>query len=67
MGGQSDAISRTESTRVPSLNKLEDHDLLNGQISVIGLENDLLFDRFIELFKCNRDRISCALLTFRAD
>ena len=24
----------------------------------------MLFDRFTELFKCNRDKISCALLTF---
>ena len=50
--------------KVPSLNKLEDHDLLNGQISVVGLENDALFDRFTELFKCDKDKISCALLTF---
>lgn len=51
-------------TQIYSLNKLEDHDLLNGQISVVGLENDVLFDRFTELFTCNKDKISCALLTF---
>lgn len=50
--------------KISSLNKLEDHDLLNGQISIVGLENDLLFDRFTELFKCTKDIISCALLTF---
>lgn len=47
-----------------SLNRLENHYLLNGQISVIGLENFELFDKFNELFNCDKDKISCALLTF---
>ena len=55
---------KAHSNRVYSLNNLEDHDLLYGQISIVGLENDSLFDRFTELFKCDKDKISCALLTF---
>ena len=58
------AWRETHVNQISSLNKLEDHDLLNGQISVVGLENDGLFDRFTELFKCDKDKISCALLTF---
>ena len=58
------AWRETHVNQIFSLNKLEDHDLLNGQISVVGLENDGLFDRFTELFKCDKDKISCALLTF---
>lgn len=58
------AWRKTHINQISSLNKLEDHDLLNGQISVVGLENDALFDRFTELFKCDKDKISCALLTF---
>ena len=50
--------------KVNSLNLLENHDLLNGQISIVGLENHILFDKFGELFKCDKDKISCALLTF---
>ncbi|MBQ8636354.1 DUF262 domain-containing protein [bacterium] len=55
---------RENKTKVASLNLLENHELLLGQISVVGVENCDLFDRFTELFKCNEDKISCALLTF---
>ena len=54
----------THSNLISSLNKLENHGLLNGQISIVGLENDTLFDRFTDLFNCDKDKISCALLTF---
>lgn len=49
---------------VASLNKLEDHILLKGQISIIGLNDPSLFDKFSNLFECDRDLISRALLTF---
>lgn len=55
---------QSHQTEVNSLNMLEDHELLNGQVSVIGLENSDLFYKFIELFRCTKDKISCALLTF---
>ena len=42
--------------------ELEDHYLLNGQIGIVGLEHPEYFSRFIELFKCNYDKIACALL-----
>ena len=50
--------------KVESLNLLENNNLLQGQISVIGLENYGVFDRFGEAFSCDRDLVSCALLTF---
>lgn len=46
-----------------NLYKLEDHKLLYGQISVIGLENYKLFSRFHKLFECDYDKIGMALLT----
>ncbi len=49
--------------KIPALNMLENHELLYGQISVVGLENSDLFERFADLFCCNRDKITCALLT----
>ncbi len=41
---------------------LEDHQLLQGQISIIGLENVAYFERFPELFLCDWDKIDCALM-----
>lgn len=45
--------------------KLEDHELLNGAIRVLGFEkeNIELADRFFELFNCHRGLVHCALLT----
>lgn len=45
-----------------TLFKLEDHDLLFGQIGVIGLENIDLASKFEKLFNCNWDKVDCALL-----
>ena len=50
--------------KIADLNLLENHDLLQGQISIVGLENSNLFKRFNEAFSCDRDLLSCALLTF---
>jgi hypothetical protein len=42
--------------------ELEDHPLLHGQISIIGLENLYFASRFESLFKCSYDRIDCAMM-----
>ena len=42
---------------------LEDHEMLKGQISIVGIENLALGDRFASLFKCSWDKIDCALMT----
>ena len=46
-----------------SLFELEDHYLLDGQISIVGLNNLQYSKRFISLFKCDYDLINRALCT----
>lgn len=46
-----------------SLFELEDNEILNGQIGIVGLENPEYFGRFNKLFQCDRDLVDCALLT----
>ena len=46
-----------------ALFKLEDHELLNGQIDIVGVENIELFPRFTDLFQCSLDKVSCALMS----
>lgn len=48
--------------RAEELFALEDHAMLKGQISILGLENLDLGERFKSLFSCNWDRIDCALM-----
>ena len=48
---------------VAALNKLENHELLQGQVFIVGLDHPDIFARFSELFKCDRDLVTCALLT----
>ena len=57
-------ISWTEEhpDKAESLFELEDHYLLYGRIGVVGLGYSENFKRFISLFKCDYDKISCALL-----
>lgn len=43
--------------------ELEDHDLLQGQISIVGLEHPDYFQRFQSLFSCELDLIDCALMS----
>ena len=43
--------------------ELEDHDLLQGQIAIVGLEHPEYFKRFRSLFSCNKDAIDCALIS----
>lgn len=45
-----------------TLFELEDHFLLNGQISIVGLENLSYTKRFKSLFKCSMDKIDCAMM-----
>lgn len=51
------------SQHATALFELEDHELLYGQIAIVGLEHPEYFARFTELFKCNRDAIDCALMS----
>ncbi|MBQ6006168.1 MAG: DUF262 domain-containing protein [Selenomonadaceae bacterium] len=48
--------------KAESLFRLEDHYLLGGQIGIVGLEYSENFKRFISLFECDYDKITCALL-----
>ncbi len=41
---------------------LEDHLLLQGQIAILGLEKTALFENFAKLFRCNWDKVDCALM-----
>ena len=45
-----------------TLFKLEDHYLLSGQISIVGIENLVYTNRFESLFKCSLDKIDCAMM-----
>lgn len=47
----------------PVLFELEDHPMLKGQISIIGIENLSYGKRFESLFRCNWDLIDRALMT----
>lgn len=51
--------------KAETLYALEDHELLYGQISVVGLEHPECFEQFESLFKCNWDLVDCALFTIR--
>ena len=56
-----------ENTRRKALYKLEDHELLLGQIGILRSENldDCIEykDRFCSLFQCDKDKVACALMT----
>ena len=42
--------------------RLEDNDMLYGQVGIVGLDNLKLADRFGSLFRCSWDKIDCALM-----
>ena len=44
------------------LYRLENHNLLYGQIDIVGVENTDLFSRFTDLFQCSLDKVNCALM-----
>lgn len=48
--------------KAESLFELEDHYLLYGRIGIVSLRHPENFKRFISLFKCDCDKIACALL-----
>ena len=48
--------------RSETLFRLEDHPLLKGQIRILGIENISMTDKFIDLFKCDKDKVACALM-----
>lgn len=49
--------------KAEALFELEDHELLQGQISIVGLEHAEYFLRFQSLFSCSLDLIDCALIS----
>ena len=49
--------------KAEALFELEDHDLLQGQISIVGLEHSDYFSRFQSLFSCKEDLVDCALMS----
>lgn len=55
--------TKLNSDEAEPLFALEDHELLYGQISIVGLEHPEYFERFESLFKCNWDLVDCALFT----
>ena len=50
-------------TRADEVFELEDHDMLKGQIGIVGLDNLAFGSRFASLFNCDWDKIDCALMT----
>ena len=49
--------------RADEVFELEDHNMLNGQIGIVGLDNLASSSRFASLFTCSWDKIDCALMT----
>lgn len=56
------AFLKSNPEMADTLFELEDHFLLNGQISIVGIENLDLTKRFESLFKCSLDKIDCAMM-----
>lgn len=49
--------------KAEALFALEDHNLLHGQIGIVGLKNYECFSRFSSLFNCDWDKVDCALMS----
>ena len=56
------AFLKDNPDRQELLFRLEDHNMLHGQIGIIGLNNLELTDRFYSLFTCSWDKIDCAMM-----
>lgn len=56
------AFLKTNPNMAGTMFALEDHYLLNGQISIIGLKKLTYTSRFESLFKCSLDRVDCAMM-----
>ena len=65
LGEEADKITWVENNKdkAESLFELEDHDLLQGQISIIGLDRPEHFTRFRSLFSCKMDLVDCTLMS----
>lgn len=50
-------------SRADEVFELEDHNMLKGQIGIVGLDNLASSSRFASLFTCSWDKIDCALMT----
>ncbi len=46
------------------LYRAEDHELLYGQIYILGFDNPSYYEKFINLFNCDKNLIAKALLTY---
>ena len=57
------AYLREHPRKARQLFRLEDHPLLKGSVSIIGLANINYADRFASLFDCDWDLINCALMS----
>ena len=60
---QKQAFLAEQPEKAPLVFKLEDHERLKGQISVIGIDHVDYADRFASLFTCDWDLIDCALMS----
>jgi len=49
--------------KAEALFELEDHELLQGQISIVGLDHTEYFRHFQSLFSCRLDLVDCALMS----
>ncbi|MCR5422631.1 MAG: DUF262 domain-containing protein [Bacilli bacterium] len=49
---------------ISSLEKLEDSEYVRGQMSFLNFDHPENFTRFLDLFKCDLDKINCALLVY---
>lgn len=56
------AFLESNPDKAESVFKLEDHPMLRGQISIVGLDHMDYVDRFYSLFSCKLDKIDCALM-----
>lgn len=60
---QKQSFLRSQPQYAEELFKLEDHQLLKGHISIVGLDDPALFGKFHALFDCDWDKVDCALLS----
>jgi len=51
------------SEKAEALFELEDHELLQGQVSIVGLDDTDIYPRFKSLFDCDWDLVDCALMS----
>lgn len=57
------ALLESDPDAALNLHTLEDHPLLYGQVSIVGLDKLSLTDRFFSLFECDPDKVDRALMS----